>query len=383
MYRALLTGHRQASVQKRVVGTLTAMACLAALAACSDSDASGSNGASGGGDALVDEAKKLAAEYEAPQESFNLPALDSAPPAGKRIAVVVNNIPESHDILVGAQEAAEALGWTTIPIVYDPSTPTGMQDAFAQAVDESPDGVITQAADTTAYAQAAEAFAAADIPVVTSNTTDEVKPPIVANVTDAEQVALAGRLTAAYVVAEKGADANVAIFNVPSFSILQAYESAFADEFARLCPGCEFKSVAVQPADIGTKVPAQVVSTVQTNPDINVAVMGFGAVSLGVAPALKGAGITSVDIVGEAPAIGNVEALIKGDEKMWIAFPLRGIGWKSVDALARYYVLGTAEDSTNAPMPFQIMTKDNVAEPAALPEVADYQEQFKDLWQVG
>jgi ABC-type sugar transport system substrate-binding protein len=359
------------------------MACVAALAACGDSDDSGSNGASGGGDALVDEAKTLAAEYEQPQETFNLPPLESAPPTGKTVAVVVNNIPESHEILVGAQEAAEALGWTTIPIVYDPSTPTGMQDAFAKAVDENPDGVITQAADTTAYAQAAEAFAAKDIPVVTSNTTDEVKPPIVANVTDAEQVAVAGRLTAAYVVAEKGADANVAIFNVPSFSILQAYESAFEEEFSRLCPDCDFKSVPVQPGDIGTKVPAQVVSTVQTNPDINVAVMGFGAVSLGVAPALKGAGITSVDIVGEAPAIGNVEALIKGDEKMWIAFPLRGIGWKSIDALARFYVTGSAEDATSAPMPYQILTEANVSEPAALPEVADYQQQFKDLWQVG
>ena len=394
MSGGLSRGRNTSRLVRWTIPGLAATTFIGVLAGCSSSGGNPSNGSSPAGgqesaasasgkDGGVAQAQSFVAKYAAPMTTFNLPALTSTPPRGKKIAVIVNNVPESHDILVGAQDAARLLGWTTIPITYDPSKPTGLQDAFAQAVQDDPDGVVTQAADTSAYSQAAKEFAAKHIPVVTSNTSDEVRPPVVANVTDARQVAIAGRITADYVIAQKGTAANVAMFNVPSFSILKAYETAFKTEYLRVCPSCKYTSVPVQAADIGTKVPAQVVSTVQSNPKINYAVMGFGTVSLGVAGALRTAGITNVKIVGEAPAVGNIAALLNGTEDMWVAFPLRGIGWKSVDALARQFSNESAAVDTTAPMPFRILTKSNVSAPAALPEVANYQDYFKHLWKVG
>lgn len=371
---------RTVSMRARVGATVVSAVCAAVLAGCGSSDGSGSTGESGG--AKVDEAKSLVAEYQAPPTTFNLPPLKSAPPRGKKIALVFNNIPGSIAAQEGAQEAAAALGWSTVPIVYDPSTPTGLQDAFAQAVAENADGVVTSSADLNAWDQAAQRFTEADIPVVTSNSADEVTSPLIANVLDAEQVALSGRITANYVVAEEGADANVAMINIPSFSILQAFETGFKEEYHRLCPDCGYKSVAVQASDIGTKIPSQVVSAVQTDPSINFAVMGAGDFTVGVSGALRTAGISGVKIVGEVPNLANIRNLIDGSEDMWVGFPIRGSGWKSIDALARFFSNEPVQIATTAATPFQILTKSNVAKPAEMTEVERYQDYFKELWQV-
>jgi len=389
MCKQLPTGRRSSRTRSGVIGAVAATTIVVSLAGCSSSGASKSSSgastqtiASTGNKANVAEAQSFVAKYSAPLTSVNLPPLKSAPPRGKNIALVVNNLPESNDLLNGMEEGAKALGWTTLPIVFDPSSATGLVDAYAKAADANPDGVVTQAASTAAYSQAAKRFAAKKIPVVTSNTDDAVTPPIISNVTNPDQVKLSGRIAANYIIAQKGENANVAMFNIPSFPILVAFETGFKSEYLRLCPGCKYKSVPVQPGDIGTKVPAQVVSTIQADSKINFAVMGFGAVATGVAGALRTAGISGVQIVGEAPALGNMTALTTGSEDMWVAFPLHGIGWKSIDALARYFNKeSTAIDDSSA-TPFQILTKANVAKPAALPEVAGYQALFKQLWHV-
>lgn len=391
MYKALSTGRRSARMRSCAIWAAIATTVVVVLAGCSSSGGSKSQTgtstptgtSTAGNKANVAEAQAFVAKYAAPLTSVDLPPLKSAPPRGKKIALVVNNLPESHDLLDGMEEGAKALGWTTIPIVFDPSSATGLIDAYAKAAEANPDGVVTQAAPAAAYSQSAKQFAAKKIPVVTSNTDDTVTRPIIANVTNPDQVKLSGRIAANYVIAQKGEKANVAMFNIPSFPILVAFETGFKSEYLRLCPSCKYKSVPVQPGDIGTKVPAQVVSTIQTDPKINFAVMGFGAVASGVSGALRTAGISGVRIVGEAPALGNMTALTNGTEDMWVAFPLHGIGWKSIDALARYFNNEPTAIANTSPTPFQILTKANVAKPAALPEVENYQTLFKKLWHVG
>ncbi len=392
MDKASAAARRASRMRNCISVAVNATMSVVVLAGCSSSGGSksqtGTSGASTVGNtsstaANVAEAKSLMAKYEAPMTAFSLPPLKSAPPRGKKIALVYNNIPGSIDILHGAEEAVQALGWTSIPIIYDPTTPTGLQEAYAQAVRDNPDGVIAWSVDETAYAQAAKQFAAKHIPVVEGVTADAVTPPVIANVNNADQIALAGRLTAAYVIAQKGADANVAVFNVRSFSILVAYETAFKTEYLRLCPSCKYKSVSVQGADIGTKVPAQVVSTIQTDPKINFAVMGFGNISLGVSAALHSAGVSGVKVVGEAPTTPNISSVLNGSEDMWVGFPIRGMGWTVMDALARYFNNESTAIDTTAPTPFQILTKANAPNPAAQPEVVSYQALFKQLWHVG
>jgi ABC-type sugar transport system substrate-binding protein len=387
MGTVIANSRRSRGTRTRVSGLLAAAVSLAVLAGCSSSGGSSpsddSGSANSGGGAKVDEAKSLVAKYEAALTSFNLPAMKAKPVVGKKVIFVGNNTPNVHSEMVGADAAAKALGWTLNQVVFDPTKPTGTQDGFAQAVSDNPDGVITAGQDLTTFSAAAQQFAAKKIPVVSSATADTVTPPLIANVNDGAQYELAGRITANYIIAKKGADANVAMFNVPSYTSLAQYETGFKAEYLRLCPSCKYKALAVQIGDIGTKVPAQVVSTVQTDPKINFAVMGFGTISVGVPAALRTAGVSSLKIVGELPGVDNISGLLTGAEDMWVGAPLYGLGWKAVDALARHFNNEDVAIDTSAPTPYQILTKDNAPKPAALPEVVDYAEYFKKLWLVG
>jgi ribose transport system substrate-binding protein len=347
---------------------------------------SGSHAKSAGGGSGADTAaaKALISKYGAPLTSVNLPPLKTKPQPGKTIIIVTNNIPESQYLAQGAEAGAKILGWTAKNIVYDASSPTGLTAAFGQAVEQAPDGVMTNATNTTDYAAAAKAFADKKIPVVTSNTTDPIGAPIIANVADPEQYKLAGKIVAAYVVAQKGDKASVAMFNIPSFPILKTYETAFKDEFVKLCPNCHYESHAVQAGDIGTKVPAQVVSAIQRTPSINFASMGFGAVGTGVSGALASAGLKDTKIIGIQPTTENLTAISSGTEEMWLASPITGMGWKSVDAFARYFNHEPVDISTTAQLPFVIVTKDNAKQymPRAEVKGGDYNTVFKPLWLV-
>jgi len=366
----------------RTGALLSVTAALALVMAGCGSDSEGTSSSSSSGGTDTSAAQEGVAKYEAPMTSVDLPKLSKTPETGKKIVVIVNNLPESQYIKEGVVSAAEVLGWTAVPIVYDVASPTGVTAAFEQAVSENPDGVVTQAINATDYAEAAQQLADKGIPVVTSNTTDPVKDPIVANVTDAAQVASTGRLAADYVYAQQGDKASVAMFNIPSFPILTAYEDAFKDELAKLCPDCHYESHPVQAADIGTKVPTQVVSAVQRTPSINFAAMGFGAVATGVSGALASAGLSDVKVIGIAPTTENLTAVDKGTEDMWVALPITTIGWKSVDALARYFNGDDVEVATTAETPRQIIVQDNAAENLPRPEVGNYEDVFKELWLV-
>lgn len=368
---------RNRSSYKYVVALATAALVLGA-SACSNS--SGSGGKSDGSGADVAAAKELVTKYSAPMTSVHLPALKKRPEAGKKIAIVVNSTPASVSVKDGAVAASKVLGWTAVPIVYDAAKPTGLTDAFAQAVDVAPDGVLTTGLNQTDYAQAAGTLKKNGIPVVASATTDTVAPPVIANVSNTESWADSGRVAAAYVIAKLGDKASVAMFNIPSFPVLEAYEKAFKREYHSLCPDCHYESNPVQPGDIGTKVPTQVVSAVQRTPSINVALMGFGAVSTGVSGALASAGLNDVKVLGISASMDNLTALSKGTEEMWVGFPLQTLGWKSVDALARYFNKESVDIATTAQTPLQILTKQNVGDKPALPEVAGYPEIFKKLW---
>jgi ribose transport system substrate-binding protein len=362
-----------------------AMAASVVMLSGCGSSSNADAGSSDGGGADTAAAKALVSKYSAPMTSLGLSALQKKPAPGKKIVVVVNNIPESGYIKDGAVAAARVLGWTVTPIVYDAASPTGLTAAFAQAVEEAPDGVITNATNATDYAEAAKALADKNIPVVTSNTTDTIASPIIANVADPGAYELAGRIVAAYAVAQQGDKASVAMFNIPSFPILKIYETAFKKEFHSLCPNCHYESHPVQAGDIGTKVPAQVVSAVQRTPSINFAAMGFGAVGTGVSAALASAGLKDTKIIGIQPSTQNLEALTTGTEDMWVASPITGMGWKSVDAFARYFNHEPVDVATTTQLPFVIITKENAEQNKPRAEVnnGDYEDIFKKLWLVG
>lgn len=368
----------------RIAAAIGVLALSAAVVSgcASNSGSPASPDSSGGPAADVEAAQALVDEYSKPITSVDLPPLSRKPEAGKTVAIVTNNTVPAVNFNNAAKAAAEELGWTGVQYIFDTADPTALLAAYNQALADAPDAMVTTGNAITDYSEAARGFAEAGIPVVTSSNPDPIEAPTIANVNQPEDFQISAELAAAYVVAEAGDDASVALFSIPQFEILSIWVDAFEAKFGELCPNCNYEEHPIQTGDIGTKVPQQVVSVLQRDPSINFVVMDLGDTATGVSGALSSAGFDDVQILGGTPAIENIAALINGTESMWVGLPAETFGWKSIDALARYFNEEDVAVASSAAVPYQIIVPENAPNPAAIPEVVDYQSIFRELWLV-
>ncbi len=74
------------------------------------------------------------------------------------------------------------------------------------------------------------------------------------------------------------------------------------DELTKLCPDCKLSVKEINPADAGTKLPSQIVTELQREPDVNYIVPAWSDGAIGVPQALKSAGLTDkVKMVTQVP----------------------------------------------------------------------------------
>jgi ribose transport system substrate-binding protein len=228
----------------------------------------------------------------------------------------------------------------------------------------------------------------AGIPVVADSIAGDPVPGVISTALDGDaQVQEWGKMVASQVVADSNGEANVAIFSITDYSILNVFTDAFTAQLESQCPDCKVQLVNQQVTDLGTKTPQSVVSTLQRDPTINYAVFSFGDLVLGVDAALRGASLQDqVTFAGQTPTPDNLQSLKDGDNSVWVGFPVQILGWRVLDTLARQFNGDDVAEADAAFMPTQLLNKDNI-EAAVLDEetgyyvgVADYQDQFKTLW---
>ncbi len=127
------------------------------------------------------------------------------------------------------------------------------------------------------------------------------------------------------------------------------------------CPDCKVELVNQQVADLGTKTPQSVVSTLQRDPNINYAVFSFGDLVLGVDAALRGAGLQDqVTFAGQTPTPDNLKSLKDGDNSVWVGFPVQILGWRVVDMLAREFNGDDLAPADAAFLPTQLLNAENI-----------------------
>ena len=140
-----------------------------------------------------------------------------------------------------------------------------------------------------------------------------------------------------------------------------------------------------QLADVGTKTPSNVVGYLQRKPATKWAVFASGDLSTGVTPALKTAGLQGINVIGIVPTEANLAALKSGTETAWVGYPVDILGWRMMDTLARSFEKADAAAAVNVPLPLQMVTRDNVSSVVSnngyYTGVANYQDQYKTLWQ--
>jgi ABC-type sugar transport system substrate-binding protein len=376
---------------------LAVVAALAITSACGSSGSS-TTGNSGGGGGATGGDSGVAAAQTAVDGFLKVPAnigltatLTKKPEAGKKMIITETPEPVTIKVNDAMVAAATALGWTTSRIEIG----TGAEDpakALDSALDQKPDLIIqTGAPASQLRAQLARAKSE-KIVVLRSDNTD---PPgidgtvVNTGIDSGTQTGAYGTMMADYVVAQTKGKANVVLVNFPVYPILNAFAAGFDKELKAKCSSCKSTRLNQQVSDlVAGKTPSAVVSALQRDSSVNWVVLSLGDATLGLKAALRSAGLTDkVKIGGESAGTGNITALKKGDEEVWTGFTAAILGWRRVDAAARYFN-GESLDPAHALMPTQLITKDNVATAPLDPQgyylgVPDYEKEFKALWKVG
>ncbi len=356
------------------------------------SSSSSSSSGGGGSSGNVAAAEATVQKFLQPPTSIgDLPPLSKKPAAGKRMIITETPEPVTIKVNDAMVKAAQALGWTTTRIAIG----TGAEDpakALNAAIDQKPDVIVQTGSPASQLREPLQRAKDAKIVVLRSDNSD---PPGVdgtivnTGIDGPNQTGSYGTMTADYVVATSKGKAQALLVNFPTYPILTAYAEGFDKELNAKCPSCTSTRLNQQVTDLaGGKTPAAVVSALQRNPKINWVVLSLGDATLGLKAALSAAGLSSrVQIGGESAGTQNITALKNGSEAMWSGFAAAILGWRRVDAAARYYNGESLAPATNTLLPSQLLTKENVSSAPLDPQgyylgVADYESQFKKLWKV-
>jgi ribose transport system substrate-binding protein len=388
-------------------------ALLLVSAACGDDDEDGGGSAATtegteasddtsatttGGDAEDDpvaSAQAIVDEYLAVPAGVGVSEpLSEVPPPDQRIAWV--GCPTGTCVAEGEAltEAAAEFGWTVERTEYA-LTPEGIQTAFNAALDTQPDALMSSATPTELMTDIRARAAEEGIPFFEccNLVPDDISDPPVSVIMDQDLVAFYAFLIVQWQIVETDGNVHNLTVTAPDFPILDAGRQSYDDALAEACPDdCTTETLNVSVTDIGTRLPGQVVSELQRNPDINyVTIIGSGPFATGIAAAMREAGLSDqAAIVGTAPDSVNFENMQNGDEEMWIGFSEQIVGWRLVDLFARHLTgedlplraTGPEDDGPAAWLPIQYITADTwpTTDPWAVPE--DYRDVFRQLWGV-
>lgn len=333
-------------------------------------------------------AEELATLIERPTEITNTTPFEGEIPADKEIMWIQCPVPACVELGHPLEDAVEALGWT-LKIVSHDGTPESIKEAYAQAVREKPDGVVSSGFPRVMFEEELGQLAAANIPVIQVTVTDPPTDGLTAVINGPARNAEAGRQLALYTAVESGGDANV-LWLTTSYPIvvptLEGDEGTggFEPTLKEFCPDCPMESLDVPPEAIGVDSPARVVSALQANPDINYVVGPLGDLFVGLPGALSDAGIADqVTLVTHDQNPTLSAAVEDGTIAAVVGFPGPEEMFQVTDTFLRFFA---DEDfsPTSDDFPSWIITKDNVPGTTEnYPLVEDYQEQYKALWGLG
>jgi ABC-type sugar transport system substrate-binding protein len=393
------------------------VAAALVVAACGDDSSGGESGdgsattGSGGGNGSspitdVASARELVEQFSQPVTSVGVTEPASRrPDPGKELVFLECPVPTCAVFGDGIEEAAALLDWEVTRLTYQ-FTPEGQQSAFQQALDLEPDAILSSGQTPTVTLEQRQAAAEAGIPFFDNSAIYESDPAEATGTVDqdpapptlllepASFVAFQnGTLPAAWAIAETDGNVSSIFVNVPDIPIIVPPQVSYQAALDEACPDtCSNVVVEGTVDEIGTSLPAKVVSTLQEHPDTNYIVFTSGDFSLGVAAAVRAAGFEDVRLIGATPIQANVESLRSGGpDEAWAGVSNVVIGWRLVDGAVRHFngdpipspVASSPDDTSPAAWPVpRIYTAEAAPESADFVEPEDYEEIFRGLWRV-
>jgi ABC-type sugar transport system substrate-binding protein len=359
-------------------------ASTSASASASASSTSGGSGLSAADQAGLAKAQAfLATAEKRPTQITNTVKVTGTIPKGKTIDFITcGATPECTQEGQLVQDADNLLGWSTVILNNDGSSAAWKND-FAQVVRTKPAAVLFTGIPAALYASDAAALKANGTFVSTCCVTDEAGPStgIGYAIDTPNQVGPIGGAQAALVAADSKDTANSVIVNLPDLPILDNGVTDYKAGMATYCPTCQVSELDIALANIAT-APSTIVSYVRAHPSIKYVVAATDGLTVGLPAALKAAGLSDVQIVGQGATATNLQYMHSGEQAGDVAFPYYEVMWSMVNAVAQHEAGMTVTPSVAPPL--WVLTPSNAPTSSlAFPLVVNYESQFKALWGLG
>ena len=362
---------------------MTAAVAVAA-AGCGSSSSSSSSNASASNSAAtsnssVSQAQQVIAQYtQRPTQITVTTPVGKSVPTGKKIVYISCGASACALQANIVAEGAAALGWKSNTIATDGS-PAQIQNAYATAVRQGADAIVTTAASRAEVSSQLPAVQAKGIPISNCCSTDPVAPPFIYNTSTQAQNGVLGKMLAAEVVSDSKGKADTLYVNIPAFTILASLGKSFKQYYDQWCPSCGYASLDVALTQLAS-APNLIVGYVRSHPSVKYVVLSVSdALGTGLPGAMSAAGLSSVKILGQGGDPTSFQYLANGQFLALAPFDYYGVDYQMLDALARHFA-GVSVQMT--PPARWLLTKSNL--PAdyskVFPNVADYKSQFLKLW---
>lgn len=365
-----------------VLSVLVGAAALAVTACGSSGTSSTASRTSASSSVELTTADKLAAQWA--QRPTQIPVsepIGKPIPTGKRIDFINCGVTACTSLYKNLSDAAKTLGWT-VKQINTQGTPESVQAAWKQAVNDKPDAVVASGFPRAVFAQQLKQLQQMKIPVVESSTDDVEGGGIDLILSKPKDLGPEGQILASWITKDSGGKANTLYVDLPVYNILKPVREYFEQDYAKLCAGCKLDKIDIPITAIGKDVPDRVVSYLRAHPDINYVAYSLGALNVGVPAALRQAGLANkVKLIVNVGDAENYQYIASGQTHAAMAFSNVDQTWVWADALARLFTGQPIDVDRKARLPYMLITKDNlISTGSEFPLVANYQEQWKKLW---
>jgi len=373
---------------RRIMVSLTVAFAVLLIAACSSGSGSGG---SGGGSTLsaadkagLAKAEAFLAKYEArPTQITSTGKITKPIPKGLTVDFVTcGPTPECTQEGAIVTQADSLLGWKTVVLNND-GTPQSQQAAFSQVVRSKAAAVLYSAIPASTFA--------ADLPAMRKNGTFVaaccITDPVNSTTGIGYAVGLASQVgpvaggQAAFVAADSKDTASSLFVNIPDLEILNVQRTYYTNAMAQYCPTCKVASLNMALSNVG-QAPSTVVSYLRSHPSVKYVVASTDSITVGLPAAIKAAGLTGIQIVGQGATPTNLVYMHSGEQAADVAFPYFEELYSMVTAVAQHYA--GVPVTPSVPAPEWILTPGNAPTSSqAFPLVLDYEAQYKALWGLG
>lgn len=374
------------AVLSRIAALLVAVACVVAVG-CGDDDSpdeagGGSSGSGSAGATAGLERARADVEQQRKQPSdIGITEPLATKPTGKQVALVACGAPICSSAVPILEEPLKVLG-IDVKVFNAGTTPDSITSTFNSVVQSKPDAVIDFAVPPILWKAQLASLKKADVPVII---TAADPPPgqedaVTATFFGAQERVEFGAHLANLITADSEGKGKALYVWTPELTGLEPQTKSFQETLEKNCPGCAAEIMTAKTSDIGKRLPSQVVSALQRNPDIEYVALMSGDLATGVPEALRGAGLSGVKVITSAGRPSNYEYIARGQQFADLSAFLPAYLWQVADATARSV---TGQELPDSSIPTQWIEKDNADFEGFPPFGSDFQAEFKELWGVG